>query len=360
MSGVKDPNASKMDVDAPGSKADDSKADKNVKNEAGEEKDSDEESESESTPPPPDRVLSRRNRGTKMLEQLKNIDNEAFWKGKNLFELDEANEVDYSTESESDDYVDSDFDDSETEESEGEVKVDKERTRKRNVYQDPIKRAAKRRAVAPASAAAQASSSSGSSAKPVAVPASTTAKAASTRRPVIPLERRQSSRQSTIAKSSDLKLLEAAEAGRVKKRVSRKGYKVLTQEQQLEQAKQTEVLNRESLQRLLAEEEQAKQSKKQKRVRYQGPRVIFHSKKGQPDTITYTHGDFTTYVKPVPKAQPGLKCCISGLAARYKDPLTKLAYANISAFKRLRKLYQTDRKALATRAKKVGQRLFVE
>eukprot|EP00954_Amorphochlora_amoebiformis_P011563 905026-Amorphochlora_amoeboformis.AAC.1 len=62
-----------------------------------------------------------------MIEQLKNIDNEDYWKDKQLFDLDEENEIDYSTESDEEDVVDSDFDESEADDSDGEVKVVKEK-----------------------------------------------------------------------------------------------------------------------------------------------------------------------------------------------------------------------------------------
>lgn len=283
-----------------------------------------------------------------MKEQLKNIDNEEFWKGKQLFDLDEENELDYSTEEDEEDVVDSDFDDKESDESESEVKVEKEKASKRGVYVDPTKRPGKKRAAL--------GGPTTSSASTAAAPRATRATRAT---PQIPLERRKSSRSSTVESAEALKRKEEASSKTTRKRQKRVPHRVLTQEEQYEEAKETEEINRESLKRLLEEEEKAKKLERVEKVAYTGPKIIFHSKKGQADTVTYTHGDFVEYKTPVPKrAEGGLRCCVTGLVAKYKDPLTKLAYANLKAFKDLRAMYERNPKALASQAEKYGQSLF--
>mmetsp|Transcript_2710 Transcript_2710/g.5001 ORF Transcript_2710/g.5001 Transcript_2710/m.5001 type:complete len:153 (+) Transcript_2710:522-980(+) len=134
----------------------------------------------------------------------------------------------------------------------------------------------------------------------------------------------------------------------IKKTSKRKQHKVLTQEEQYEEAKHTEEVNRESLKRLLAEEENLKKLERVKKPKYSGPRIIFHSKKGAQDTVTYSHGEFTVYKQPVVKrnVEQSAKCPVTGMSARYMDPLTKLPYANLAAFRQLRAMYAKDPKGL--------------
>ncbi|GAB5370887.1 hypothetical protein AAMO2058_001531900 [Amorphochlora amoebiformis] len=340
-------------------------------NDEEEEEESEEEESSEEEVPEPRVMPSRRGRGARMIEQLKNIDNEDYWKDKQLFDLDEENEIDYSTESDEEDVVDSDFDESEADDSDGEVKVVKEKKKKRNVYVDPSKRPGKKRAPlgAPTSdVKTEPSSGSGGAIAADASEARPAPKSSASLAPSAPLERRKSTRTSTIENSEDLRKREVEQSKQVKRKSTRKKHRVLTQDEQFEEAKQTEELNRESLKRLLAEEEQAKKIDRAKKPKYTGPRIIFHSRavNGNEKTrtekvnISYTHGDFTVYKKPTLKrnSEKPPVCLVTGLAARYSDPLTKLPYANITAFKQLRDMYAKDPKGLARRAEKLGLRLF--
>mmetsp|Transcript_19761 Transcript_19761/g.27437 ORF Transcript_19761/g.27437 Transcript_19761/m.27437 type:complete len:323 (-) Transcript_19761:53-1021(-) len=303
-----------------------------------------EEEEEQPQPPPPRRLPARKNRGAKMSEQLKNIDNEEFWRGKELFDLDEENEMDYSTESDEEDVVDSDFDDSESEESESEVKVAKEKRVVRTGYVDPAKRPGKRREPLGKNLTAGTAPTSLKRKQPT---------------PSIPLERRKSSRASTIESTMEANKRQEEDSKKIRKKGSRKVHKILTQEEQMEEAKKTEQANAHSLKSLLEYEEQMKKIERQQKPKYTGPRVITRSKKGQPDTITFTNGDFTVYQKCTPKRIPGkiLKCVVTGLEARYRDPITKMPYANIAAFKQLREIHTKNPKQLVAMAQKHGIKL---
>ena len=71
------------------------------------------------------------------------------------------------------------------------------------------------------------------------------------------------------------------------------------------------------------------------------PLVRFHSRRGAPDTLTFTLVDTTpTMGVPVPRGQgsaaPRPRCVISGKPALYMDPITGSPYADAKAFKILR------------------------
>lgn len=72
--------------------------------------------------------------------------------------------------------------------------------------------------------------------------------------------------------------------------------------------------------------------------------IRYHSKKGELDTITYTNidnlPDLFKRLKPPPI--PEKLCVITGLPAKYFDPKTKRPYANLEAFKELRRRYASE------------------
>ncbi len=50
------------------------------------------------------------------------------------------------------------------------------------------------------------------------------------------------------------------------------------------------------------------------------------------------------FVSEKPKAAKSSKCAVTGLPAKYFDPLTNCPYANIFAFKKLREIYEIAKK----------------
>ena len=70
-----------------------------------------------------------------------------------------------------------------------------------------------------------------------------------------------------------------------------------------------------------------------------GSSIRFLSRRGTGDTVTFTDVDaiprFLTHTQ-APNL-PERVCCITGLPARYRDPRTNLPYANIEAYRELKK-----------------------
>lgn len=114
-----------------------------------------------------------------------------------------------------------------------------------------------------------------------------------------------------------------------------------TQRELLEDALKTEVVNAKWLQsQKLAEDERAALTKP---VRTQsGVMKRTLSRRGAYTTITFTEDEAWPVVfleQPPPKV-PVKTCVVTGLPARYRDPLTGLPYANAEAFKVIRRQHQ--------------------
>ena len=110
----------------------------------------------------------------------------------------------------------------------------------------------------------------------------------------------------------------------------------LTQEQLLAEAARTELLNQRSLQLLLHIEEDKKRVRNKKK-QDSGPMIRYYSKNGR-STITFCE---PLGIPPVMNQRgdkyPGPKrCAVTGLPAKYIDPVTGHYYANADAFKKLR------------------------
>jgi len=113
--------------------------------------------------------------------------------------------------------------------------------------------------------------------------------------------------------------------------------KRLTQEELLEEAKETETQNKISLEIMLKVEEEKKNSIRIARIPSKGPQTIFYSKDGK-NLVTFTEvnslPDFiNAKVPPYPKSP---MCEITGLQAKYLDPKTARHYATAAAFKVIR------------------------
>ena len=116
----------------------------------------------------------------------------------------------------------------------------------------------------------------------------------------------------------------------------------LTQEQLLEEAQITEEINRASLEILTKLEEEKKQLPKLKPTII-GPMIRYLSNEKNGETITWT--DPSTFpvgdlVQVNVRLSPSNEICpITGMKAKYFDPKTAIAYANVEAFKQIRERY---------------------
>lgn len=153
-------------------------------------------------------------------------------------------------------------------------------------------------------------------------------------------------------------------ARKVPKERAKSEYRVLTQEEQLMQARETEIWNRYSLEELLRVEELQKRVTARKPV-HNGPTIVW--KTSQKDAIhqavqqtvlfkncapfSYiSNAERHTYKPPQPSTvNPEVNvrmrrnfevtpCVITGLPAKYRDRVTGLPFANTEAFKKLREI----------------------
>lgn len=140
---------------------------------------------------------------------------------------------------------------------------------------------------------------------------------------------------------------------------------ILTQEEILEEAKETEKANLLSLKSYLELQTQKKKFTARKRRTIQGPFIRFLSttrsssinspmktrkscqesreNKFKVNLIVYNTPD--EYMYPTTRKMSAMKpklCSITGLPARYVDPLTKLPYRNADAFRDIRANYLRD------------------
>lgn len=240
---------------------------------------------------------------------------------------------DFSEGSSEEDIVDSDFDDTEEEEDETEVVVKEKSNKRKNVYVDKREQANKKQKVAINKAVA--------GKKVTKKGAVGMADAENLKELNSPVKKR-SLRTSTQDKTKDTKEKRAKREKRKVKR-ERKEMRLWTQEEQLKEAEHTEILNKQSLEDLQRLEEKAKRVEVPLRARLTKPGVLYHSKGGvqtiaftrQPAGVTYPDDVFSFSSPPV-YPQKNLKCKISGLPAKYRDPATNMPFATLAAFKAIR------------------------
>ena len=114
----------------------------------------------------------------------------------------------------------------------------------------------------------------------------------------------------------------------------------LVQAELLREAAHTEIANRRSLELMLSFESE-RVRKKPVPPPYRGPLIRYHSKLGSPDVITFTGvGEFPASICATAPAYPTQpRCAVTGLPAKYRDPKTNLPFANIAAFKEIRRRF---------------------
>jgi len=281
---------------------------------------------------------ARSTRGRRMHTLLEDEDSadEEFW-NQDAF-AEESGDEEYESEEEEEDVVDDDFHDSESEESEGEVHVAKERTKRTLKAPERVK--PKAPAAAPARAAtggvdAEAGPSTAAPSAPRA--------AAPTITPgdYEPRKSKRSTAQAILERSEKMRKERDAKPAPERAKVE---YKELTQEELLEEAKITEYWNLLDLERLLTLEAEMKKKAPTGKKKYDGPSLVYRSSAkedaGAP-VVALARGaevpELLRQPKPTP-AKPNV-CVITGLTAKYKDPLTGMPYATIEAFKEVRARY---------------------
>ena len=118
-------------------------------------------------------------------------------------------------------------------------------------------------------------------------------------------------------------------------------HRQLTQAELLAEAARTEIENTRSLQYLVAIEEETKKKANIKKGHYVGPMVRFHSARVEDEektTLEVRNMQPPAYLQPqtAPPPRPRATCVITGQPAKYRDPTTGLAYADVAAFKELK------------------------
>lgn len=173
------------------------------------------------------------------------------------------------------------------------------------------------------------------------------------------LEERQKERQ---AINNKLKSKKAAKAAVNESDLGE--YRRLTQEELLAEAKITEEINLASLDAYQKLELERKKMKSQKYA-IKGPVIRYHSvtmpfididqemygdasedqqsdQKQSRNFMTFPDEEYVKSLFPCDKPEPSKakKCAVTGLPAKYFDPLTNCPYANTFAFKKLREIYE--------------------
>ncbi len=268
---------------------------------------------------------------------------------------EEEDDNEYESEEEADDVVDSDFSIDENDEQKSEDEEDRPKKRKKTVVKTFKTPKSKVDAI-PKEA----------SSKKIKV---TKSKAS----PVIQEDRKKTFRSSTIQKTEESSLPKTPSSKQKKGNSKQPELRRLTQEELLAEAKITAEKNIASLAAFLKLEAEKKKTKIHK-VRYQGPVVRFHSvtmplveevqnsdnsdpandqielqtkletKKCSRNFLVFTDvNNFPRAYFPTEKNLEPEKpvCVVTGLPAKYKDPLTGLPYANIDAFKVIRAEHKT-------------------
>ncbi|DAZ95964.1 TPA: hypothetical protein N0F65_009265 [Lagenidium giganteum] len=238
------------------------------------------------------RLPARASRGTrinKLIGEEAEAD-ETFW-GQDVWR-DEEDDEDYSTEEEEEDTVDADFDDEERpdedvhdeeEEETGRRSSARTNRQKRKVYQEPKKPVKKAKLVVEDQA--------GDDGEPQQLE--------NQRRPSqtfeyeAPTVRRSTARRTSASSELRKRTIEEAarQALKAKKPVAQKNPTRLTQAELLREAVRTEVENTQSLNQLEQLEEEKKMETIAPKAPFTGQMVRYHSRIGEPKTITFLNTD---------------------------------------------------------------------
>ncbi|KAI4363622.1 hypothetical protein MLD38_019815 [Melastoma candidum] len=156
---------------------------------------------------------------------------------------------------------------------------------------------------------------------------------------------RKSTRTAVIVRQAERDAIRAALQATIKpiKKKKEGEEKRMTQEEMLLEAAQTEIMNLRNLERVLAREEEVKKRAIVHKAVYTGPQVRYISKDGV-SFLEFTKGaSFVSEIPTGPVTYPNQAVCtVTGLPARYQDPMTGLPYATKEAFKIIRQRCLTE------------------
>ena len=145
----------------------------------------------------------------------------------------------------------------------------------------------------------------------------------------------------TALSSATMKFIEETKGKRAYRRAE---HKQLTQAELLAEAARTAIENTRSLMYMEAVEEENKRRATSNTGKYVGPMISHHSFKGEDGeehtVVKVKHMNFPPdYLEPqvLPPLPTREMCAVnSKKVARYKDPVTKLGYADLRAFRTIR------------------------
>ena len=299
---------------------------------------------------------SRSTRGKRLDALLADEGDDEFY-GQEFF-ASESDDDEYESEEEVEDIVDDDFHDEESSESEGEVHVARERTGKSLKAPERVRDATGGDAGPSGGAAVGGRKASGRTRVPTgygadafgaaaaaeAGPSGTTAADGA----IETFEARRTKRataQMILEQSERMRAERAAKPAPERTKVEHREY---TQEELLEEAKETEYWNLLDLQRLLTLEAELKKKVPTDKPKYVGPSIVYRSSakvNGGVGVVELRRGAETPapLKQAPPKPHAGHACVITGQPAKYKDPLTGQPYATIEAFKEIRRRYEESR-----------------
>ena len=247
----------------------------------------------------------------------------AFWNQKAFQEEEEDTNYVFQDQ---EDIVDSDIDLSEGEEDEAEEIVPEKRKRSSRAYREPASiRALKKRMRVKGDKKPSRNSSRSS-------------------RSVVRGEK-MSLRKSTQRYTLDVAKKQVSSKRPIKGESKKETVPRLTQEEMLIHALTTEQQNKQSLKRVL----DASMDEKKHRApgaKFFGPTIRFHSRK-TPRLHVMSSTDVTKVPVVINSTQCKYKkraktCVITGQPAKYRDPLTGYVYANLAAFKEIRRRFSSE------------------
>eukprot|EP00775_Hariotina_reticulata_P013687 gene13687-13809_t len=279
------------------------------------------------------RLPQRTTRGKRLRAQVEaeeeQADNEFWAQG---FFAEDAKDIDYVSEKEEEDVPDSDFFKSESEDDDDEEADVREKPKKKALKPPgappsrprPAKPPAAKVAKTPACASPSQAAAGGEAADD-ALPQSVIFEAIYE----APTLRKSTRERVEVAQKEREHRDQLARSVR---RPHKQGdYRVLTQEELLAEAARTELENLASLKQLLAQEEETKRKANVKKQRFGGPLLL--------NTLQCFGMKAPKWLQPQRAPPPPAKpiCAITGVSARYKDPLTGHYYSSVAALRELRR-----------------------
>lgn len=153
---------------------------------------------------------------------------------------------------------------------------------------------------------------------------------------------RKSTRTSVVVRQAERDAIRAALQATMKpvKRKKEGEEKRMTQEEMLLEAAQTEIMNLRNLERMLAREEEVKKRAIVHKAVYNGPQIHFSSRNGI-QSLEFSKGaSFQSEIRTtsIPYPQKSV-CVVTGMPAKYRDPLTGSPYATKEAFNIIRERF---------------------